>query len=61
MRLLFAVFLLSLCALLRAAFAIARHIRRAAHKLPGEAALLTENEKPAVLRHDVRHTRKLES
>jgi hypothetical protein len=53
MRWLFAVFLLSLCALLWAAFAIARHIRRASPKLPVDAAILTKNEEHAELPQDV--------
>lgn len=65
MRWLFAVFVISLCALLWAALAIARHIRRASHKLPAEAgtntvrlpsehAVPTDAEEQAALHQDVR-------
>jgi hypothetical protein len=53
MRWLFAVFLLSLCALLWAAFAIARHIRRASQKPPQQAALATDNTEHAQLPQDI--------
>jgi hypothetical protein len=53
MRWLFAVFLLSLCALLWAAFAIARHIRRARPRQLPEAAAI-ESEEQAELEQDRR-------
>jgi len=59
MRWLFAVFLISLCALLWAAVAVARHIRRATHKLPADAGLatppvvVTDGEARAGLQQDI--------
>ncbi len=44
MRWLFAIFLLSLCVLLWAAFAIARHIRRASQRPQGEAWSASEHD-----------------
>jgi hypothetical protein len=41
---LFAVFVLSLCALLWAAVSVARHIRRDRAELPAEAAAANETE-----------------
>jgi len=44
MHWLFAVFVLSLCALLWAAVAVARHIRRDRRQLPAEAAATNETD-----------------
>ena len=44
MHWLFAVFVLSLCALLWAAVAVARHIRRDRQQLPAEMAAANETE-----------------
>jgi hypothetical protein len=44
MHWLFAVFVASLCALLWAAFSVARHIRRDRKQLPAEASAASETE-----------------
>jgi hypothetical protein len=41
---LFAVFVVSLCALLWAAISVARHVRRDRQQLPAEAAAASETE-----------------
>jgi hypothetical protein len=48
MHWLFAVFVLSLCALLWAAVAVARHIRRDRRQLPAEAAVETETKRDSL-------------
>jgi cytoskeletal protein RodZ len=48
MHWLFAVFVLSLCALLWAAVAVARHIRRGRQQLPAEAAAETETKRDSL-------------
>jgi hypothetical protein len=55
MRWLFAVFILSLCALLWAAMAIARHIRREAQGEPGtQPAVAAHEQTQPVLQRKVR-------
>jgi hypothetical protein len=44
MHWLFAVFVVSLCALLWAAVSVARHIRRGGQQLPAETAAASETE-----------------
>jgi hypothetical protein len=44
MRWLFAVFVVSLCALLWAAISVARHIRRDRAQLPAESAAVSDRE-----------------
>jgi hypothetical protein len=48
MHWLFAVFVVSLCALLWAAVAVARHIRRDRGQSPGEAAAETETKRDSL-------------
>jgi cytoskeletal protein RodZ len=44
MRWLFAVFVLSLCALLWAAISVARHVRRNREQLPADAGAATDTD-----------------
>jgi hypothetical protein len=48
MRWLFAVFVASLCALLWAAIAVARHVRRDRKQLPAEAAAETDEKQDSL-------------
>ncbi|HEX6494435.1 MAG TPA: hypothetical protein VF018_03055 [Acidobacteriaceae bacterium] len=48
MRWLFAVFVASLCALLWAAIAVARHVRRDRKQLPAEAATETDGKQDSL-------------